>query len=331
MWGKKYEAQITLEKTNYNPGEQVNGFVNLIVHKQSNITKIDMSFRGEEFVNMVKTESESYERYNSKTQQEETRTRQITVPYTENRVFYDFTNTLWVNSNGQPINPGQYQFPFSFTLGTSIPASFNHKWKVKSEPCDACIFYEIAIDVGGLGFLSRESFENLVRKEIQVVQVNDGLTQNRRIESVSKVQHCCKQYGEVKLVAFFEKDKYCIGSKAFIIFEIDNSTSQMNIHSVNAQLEQHYRFKAESANENKKDILQKIKFPGIAAGSKLTGNRAQRAEIMIKGDEVAKIDIKPSTSSRLINCFHYLNVELVLDATCYCGKNPSATLQIPIY
>jgi len=38
--------------------------------------------------------------------------------------------------------------------------------------------------------------------------------------------------GEIRLVAYFEKDKYSIGSKAIIIFEIDNSTSDMNIKSV---------------------------------------------------------------------------------------------------
>ena len=100
----------------------------------------------------------------------------------------------------------------------------------------------------------------------------------------------------------------------------------MAITSVNAQLEQHYRFKAEGATENEKITLQKIQFPGIGPGAKLTGNRAQRAEIWIQGDQVAKKNINPSTSSKLINCTHYLNVVLQLDATCYCGKNPSASL-----
>lgn len=58
----------------------------------------------------------------------------------------------------------------------------------------------------------------------------------------------------------------------------------------------------------------------------MTGNRAQRAEILIEGDLVNKKEIKPSTQSKLINCIHYLNVELTMDATCYCGKNPSASL-----
>jgi hypothetical protein len=99
----------------------------------------------------------------------ETRTKSVPVPYDENRVFYDFTNNLFTNTGGDAINPGQYQFPFSFTLGNGIPASFDHKWRTKGHDCEATIFYEIAIDVGGLGFFNKESFKNLVRKEIQVV------------------------------------------------------------------------------------------------------------------------------------------------------------------
>jgi MinD-like ATPase involved in chromosome partitioning or flagellar assembly len=138
--------------------------------------------------------------------------------------------------------------------------------------------------VGGKGWLNSESFQNLIRKEIKVAQVNDGRTQNRRIESVNNVKHCCTDYGETKLVAYFEKDKYSIGSKAFIIFEIDNSKCRKDIKNVSAQLEQHFRFKAESAHENKRIILQKIKYPGIPAGGKMTGNKAQRAELNIQGD-----------------------------------------------
>ena len=214
-----------------------------------------MSFRGEELVNITKMESESYEEYDSQTKSSVTRTRQVPTPYVENRAFYDINNTLFAEKSGKAISPGQYQFPFSFVLGTGIPASFDHKWKVSGENCDATIYYEIAVDVGGLGWFSSESFQNLVRKEIKVVHVNDGQTSNRRIETVNKVQHCCTEYGDVKLVAYFEKDKYSIGSKAYIIFEIDNSTSTMNFKSVNAQLEQHFVFKAQTSQTNERIIL----------------------------------------------------------------------------
>lgn len=128
------------------------------------------------------------------------------------------------------------------------------------------------------------------------------------------------------MVAYFEKDKYCIGSKAIIIFEIDNSNSDMNIKSVKTQLEQLYSFKAEQANYNERKVLQRITFPGIGARDKLVGSRAQRSEIMIQGDLLNQTTIHPSTNSRLINCTHFLNVELELDACCYCSKLPSATL-----
>lgn len=75
MFSSKYEAQVILDKPCYSPGEQVNGILNLIVHSQSNISTIDLCFRGEEFVNIVKMESESYERFNSETNQTETATR----------------------------------------------------------------------------------------------------------------------------------------------------------------------------------------------------------------------------------------------------------------
>ena len=63
----------------------------------------------------------------------------------------------------------------------------------------------------------------------------------------------------------------------------------------------------------------------------MTGNRAMRVELNIQGDPLRKIDIKPSTESELIKCSHYLTIELQLDASCYCGRNPEARLQIPIY
>ena len=81
------------------------------------------------------------------------------------------------------------------------------------------------------------------------------MTQNRRMETRNEVSHCCTKYGETRLVAYFEKDKYSVGSKAFMIVEIDNSGNKMPIKAINAKLVQSYNFKAETARENKTDIL----------------------------------------------------------------------------
>lgn len=289
-------AWINLEKTTYTAGDQVNGYVNIVLSSSVPSHSLQLEFIGEEFVSLIKMESESYDRLNSEGETVE-HTRQVPQNYSQNRVFYNFKQPLSTFSQTQ-IPPGQYQLPFSFVLGKQTPSTFKHSWKVGFHQCEAQVFYEFAIHVGGLC---------VVRKELLVVSSCQESSKNHSLQAVDqKVEVCCFKYGSTSLKAYFEKDKYNIGSKAYVVCEVDNSSSQKPVSEVVAKLEQVYEFSAEGQSSKCSKTIRRVSSSGIGPGEALTGQNAQRMEILMKGESQG--DLKPSCYGHLIKCYHILSV-----------------------
>ena len=129
------QAWVDLQKPYYSPGEQINGYVNLRLTSSIPSSSLLFEFRGEEFVNLVKMETETYERINSEGETVES-TKEVPRFYSKNRVFYNFSNPL-STFQSSVIPPGQYSIPISFLLSPNNPSTFKHTWRVSNHQCDA--------------------------------------------------------------------------------------------------------------------------------------------------------------------------------------------------
>lgn len=337
LLNSQIQAFIHLDKPTYSPGEQVNGTVSLEVNTPVQATDLELKFLGGEFVHFVQLEREKAQEIGEESKS--TEDRPAFGNYTQNRIFYNFENSIYeFRKPGTEIGiiePGQYQFPFSFVLGVETPASFNYSWKNYGHSCNATIQYIITANIidksrgirqGGAGVAG-----NLAHKELIVLPVDDGLGRNRRVENAENISFCCKDYGETKMIAYFEKDRYSIGSTAFIILEIDNRYSTADIKDVDVKLTQRLSFKAQGQEQRKISVLKEVKGEGCKAHSSQKGNNARRFEIVISGSKPDEKDIFGSCHGELVECRHRISITLNMGITCYMGKSPQVHLDIPVY
>lgn len=337
LLNSQIQGFIHLERPSYSPGEQVNGTVSLEVNTPIQATDLELKFLGGEFVHFVQLEKEHIEEIDedgNKVSKQQDRYGN----YSQNRVFYNFKNSIYeFQRSGTEvgiIEPGQYQFPFSFVLGAETPSTFSYSWKNHGHRCNATIQYIITANIldknrglrqgGGIA-------GNLAHKELIVVPRDDGLGRNRRMEVTETISQCCQSHGESKLVAYFEKDRYSIGSTAFIVLEIDNRFCNAAIKDVDVKFTQKLSFKAQGQEQRKISTFKEIKGEGCEANSSRKGGEARRFEIVISGSKPDETDIFGSCHGELVECRHKISITANMDITCYCGRRPQIQFDIPVY
>ena len=104
------QLSIKLDKTKYNPGEQVNGEINLNLVKPFPSNTFNLVLKGEEFILFHVIDPTFVGRLKNK----------------ENIIFYE---NAFVLERQDSINfrPGQYCFAFSLKLREDLPGSFKYK------------------------------------------------------------------------------------------------------------------------------------------------------------------------------------------------------------
>lgn len=181
---------IQFDKNAYHPGDQVNGFIFLNLHDVKKTNTIYMVVNGVEETKLVEskymtqdeymrsyryhgknTEYWGYSRYGNNMHAkydfwdsiEHTNrragtdgaqeTRLVHLDHYQYKVVFSHMFPIYVFPQ-QYIPPGQYQFPFSFTLPVGMPASFNYEWVESGRNCYADISYSITTSMDSTGWFS---------------------------------------------------------------------------------------------------------------------------------------------------------------------------------
>ena len=336
---------IHLDKPYYSPGEQVNGTVSLLVNIEIQATHLVLRLNGGELVHFValNTGAGSTNADFSAVDENLNEPKDNTLgSFNENHLFYDISNPIYnfhppdAESNLKTpkaiIEPGQYQFPFSFRLGSDAPASFDYKWKMKGHRCEATVTYiltAILEDKTTDTYLTGGG-DVLANTVMQVVPQGMGRPMNRKVQLEETVTDmCCMGKGSVKAAVLFDKDEYRIGGKAFLRVEVDNRRCQVDVRSIEAVLYQTLTFTAQGHQQSKTTELRKREVEGVKAGRYASGVDTEEIELPISGKKNNFSDIQPSCDGKLVECKHRIEVTLKM-AGC-CANNPTLRLDIPVY
>ena len=318
---------ITLDKPTYQEGSQVNGTIILHTMIPLYASYIKLIFNGEELVKFTKIVSNP--RYQELTDEQKKTTNEPTVVprhYKSKKSFYN-TEQMIQRFPDDVIPPGQYQYPFSFLLGTHIPDTFEHFWKTEQYQNEAVITYSLTAKLTdrSSSVVGRESVKYLVIQNVNT----DRMLEHKKIDQLHDVYNfCCAGKGRIRVVTYFEKDWYYNDEDAYIVCEIDNSESHMVIDKVFARLNQSLEVKAEGQKEEiSKQIVGEQKEINLQPGKKMTGGNSLRLKIGLSQNGKGKTNT--TVEGDLIRCSYNLSVTLSLSGCC--ASVPSHHLPIRIY
>ena len=342
LLNSQIQAFIHLDQETYAPGEQVNGTISMLVNTPVQATDLVLKFFGGEFVHFAQME-DFRPPCNSVVipEEEETNLKEPNEQrpgyFTQNRVFYDVETPIYnfqAPGTVGVIKKGQYQFPFSFTLGPQAPASFNYNWRMEGHRCSAQVSYIMTahvVDKNTESIMVGRT-DSLAQREVLVVPREVMMGMNRRVEFCDKVKKLmCLDQGEIKVVAYFDKDQYSVGEKVQVILEIDNRRSGMDVQGVEVSLVQKLSFIAQGHEQTKRTVLKSVEGDGVESGRARIGGKSYRYEISISGKMADLSDILGSCHGELVNCRHRLNIELDLGSMNCCRENPELYLDFPVY
>lgn len=352
---------LQLEKNEFLPNDQLNGFINLIVTSQINANKISLLITGIEEVKLVESRVMTHSQYQMRWHSHQKGlSRNVLSAHTWDAVQDPWHNAIiQTHSNenteetravildhystnevikhefpayeipGGMIYPGQYQIPFSFKLPSGIPASFSYRWTENLRNCFGETSYLVRAYVSQKGFSS--FFKSNIISEVPIV-VNNPQAENKGVthKSLEKKVHCCccVPRGELKLKTYFEKNNYYPGEKAYLISEINAEDMSVSITSLRSYFRQVLKL---STSEYSKTINKKISSTNsgrIEKGTKSVGEHALRQELMLV-DTVSKKQVQPSSQGQLIKNSYTLEARSELD-TCICGSKPTMSISVNI-
>jgi len=353
---------IKLEKYTYVPGEQVNGFIYLNLSASLNGSEVLLSVSGVEEVKLVESRLMNHYEYNSRWRDHQLRhniyshtkynwepvhnaweignrnaisgdsgeMRNVLIDhYSTNEIFHHhFPIFKW---NGGLIPPGQWSFPFSFTLPQGIPASFNYQFNEHGRICFGDITYNLMAYVpntGVFGFFQ----SNLKQKTYFIVnhptKSESGQTSDSKTLDVTSC--CCIDKGKATISAYFEKINYTPGETAYIISEVDASKLKTDVLEVDGYFRQVLKLTTNSFTKIINHKLQVVKMPGVKKGQKKIGNDAIRTPIQLV-DNSSRNAVQPTSQGNLVNNSYTLESRAKVDASVCCDSHPTIKLSANVF
>lgn len=314
---------IRLDKGEFIPGEQVNGYIDMNLVSMFNHGVIYLTVAGVEQVKLVElvTHGSGDNRVEEK-------------KHHNDRNFF-FNNRFPVHHfHSGFMAAGQYSFPFSFVLPTDLPSSFSYKFTAHNEPCFAVTSYEISATLEGA--TGTTMFYNMPLS-VNQQQVYGG--NNHKMEMNQDVTHCCcVSKGKARITSYFEKNDYIPGEKAYLITEADNTQSTAKINHIKGEFRQVIRLKAGFYEHTLTNNLCELKTPGIQPGEQRSGPNAIRLEVPLVNankhlhhhDKNESNAVQPTSKGKLISNEYYLVNTLEMDACICCGEHPNCKLNLNI-
>jgi len=311
---------IQLQKRSYLPGEQVNGFVQLqSFNMESSSDKIKIKLEGVERVSFTYEARErdyntwgnnhNHNHYRTVIRQANSRNTVIS----QDSVIYQFPDRC--------IPPGQFSFPFSFVLPSGCPSTFLYEWNENNHECYADLKYNIT------AYAPHTGSDAIVYQDTTNIIVSHPPQAEHGSQKVQKSQTitccCCCSKGDIELASYFEKNSYHPGETAYIISEIDNGDSSVDVSTLEGSFRQEMILTAEGHTKTIINKIGVIKLPGIPAHEKRLGQNAIRCEIKLV-DEQSKRPVQPTCIASLIKNTYQLEMLATMDTTICCDEHPSS-------
>lgn len=304
-------ATVQLPRGTYNPGDQVDGHILLYVTQPvpgSQMVWLQVSGRENTHLVQQLINHEDYMEGDVKMRKTITKIKQ------------HFSNNYIVNHkfpihlfNQQFLFPGQYSFPFSLKLPSSLPSSFDIHFERHGRACHGLVEYKMAVLVEKAGGGAAPAiFGDQIFKVNQAFVFDQGASKREVFAEINTC--CCCSQGSSRITSYFEKNTYVPKETAYMITEVDNSKSKVPIKSITGSLEKRVKLQAGPYEDFVHKTVNSINIGGIFAGQSLTGQHARRIELLLKDTD--QHPLVPTCGGTLIDNSYYLDNTIHLDVGC---------------
>uniref|UniRef100_A0A7S0RPB2 Arrestin C-terminal-like domain-containing protein n=1 Tax=Chlamydomonas leiostraca TaxID=1034604 RepID=A0A7S0RPB2_9CHLO len=310
---------VYLDKPHYFPGDVVNGYVLLNCVSAFQASALVLKVEGYE--KTMWEERVEDKRFDNDKNEWITDTR--TNNYHGRKDFFKLKVPL--SSYPQQVNPGQYQYGFTFALPVGLPGSFEY---VDSGMCTgagrtyyhtkAKIKYKVKAEAEVPGILKpniRHKAYMMVHQRMVKPPSEVIASDNKHIKSC-----CCMDKGYANMIANIQKDAYYAGEVANVILQVDNK-SEAAFREIQLELKRVVVLRADGAGYREmKDSMAKAKFPGVSAGDTLMGGAARVLSLPLPGT------LQPTAMGHLVHSEYVLYVTLKAEGTF----TSDAKLKVPV-
>ena len=261
------------------PGQSINGRVILNCQEQKKLRGIYLTLVGRAYVHWS-----------------EQRGKQ-TVRYRDEEPYFNFQVKLWGGDGGsQQLPPGNYEWPFSFQLPSTLPTSYEGYY--------GNIRYWLEARMGRpwkFDHVTKFAFTVLERVDLNLSQ--EDFNAPRHGEAQKTLCCLCCKSGPLTLAVSTDRGAYCAGEKILLNAWLENNTSK-EMKMLKAKLRRTVAFYAGGKSRHHQDVIAKIKTTGgIPAGQTFEWNQ-----------EPLPIPTCPPSSHtcRIIHTNYTLDVEVVV-------------------
>ena len=270
------------------PGSIVSGRMNLQTSDEKKLRGIYLTLVGRAFVQW----SESHTTGTGDDQTTET------VTYRDEEPYFNLRVNLWGGDGGEHfLQPGSYQFPFSFKL-PEVPLPTSHENNIGH----VRYWLEARLDrPWKFDHVTKRAFTILERVDLNLSQ--EDLAGARRGENQKTLGFWCCETGPLTLTASTDRGGYCPGENILVTAHVENNTNK-EMRRVKATLYRHVVYYAEGSFVSRNDTVSQMQTNDpIPAGGNFEWNQ-----------QPLPIPASPPSSHtcRIIHTDYMLDIEVVV-------------------
>ncbi|KAL0229547.1 hypothetical protein GEMRC1_014164 [Eukaryota sp. GEM-RC1] len=289
MFGQGSAIFIQTDQPSYSGGDTVTGHI-YVQSNGLNANAVVLEIHGVETANFIERRTEWYDRPDGTRD-----SREIVIEHSGGREFFSDQLVIYRMSG---LAPGNYCYPFRYTLPTGLPGVINITGSKFGESYDAHISYRFraTLAVPGLFFkhdLYAETY--LLVNERFDENVSPACEQGERRVLLC----CCIPKGRVMGKAYFEDRSFTAGSHVNVYLEFQNQSSR-DVRAFDVKLVRHLTLRSSTGhNETFHETVAKDTYDGCTSGDAVS--RPVPINLPAK--------LAPSTDSMYISCKYTLIVE----------------------
>ena len=325
---------LQTDKPFYIAGEAVTGHVYLGLEMPYPADHIDIQVKGKEKCKWKDTYTTTHR------EGDRTVTRHHTVIRRgENKIFFHRTALFHFPMN--TAAPGQYAFPFSFMLPSSLPASL-YFCGGKSSRAKITYHVKAIIEPAHGSNIKEMKYKQRLIVRQPVFDMGLNRTQGDR-EEVNACCCCCSK-GHASLTCQFEKEAYVPGEVCRALADINNSECSIECKGLVLKLEQKVELRGDGHEFKEDKTLVQRDFEGIGANEKTDGlNRflelstaglrnevrdKKKKEILPEDRNYGEM-MQPTANGHIVKFYYELSVTSRYDVCC--ANTPKVKIPLTIY
>jgi hypothetical protein len=219
-----------------------------------------------------------------------------------------FSQTIELHHfDGARVDPGTYEYPFSYTLDPSLPGVFFYNRHCPEGKVVAAIMYKVKVEV---------DMDGKDIKNKQRICINSLSIKEPKPIHVENEKGFLLTKGKLKMSAKLEKDIWATHDRVLANVHINNGTSK-KVAKLKIKLMQVLTLKAQGRWLQEEIEVLRAEYEGVAKKSE-----AQR-ELVLQLDANK---VFPTTSSDLISCQYHFDIECDVKLAIDLEVHPNITL-----